>query len=172
LIQDSSSAIVNSRQGNFNSNNCSANFATYKNNFDSLNTFGKDIKTLTNSYLQDTGLSTYSTNYFNYYNLVRTFMNSYVQSLFESFLKPYQSLVGGSSCTYLTTSLNNLIDNTCNNNFPYIYALTVLVIIMSCFFFLMMIFAYFLTVRMEFYEYLSGDLNNYEEAGDNNRLEI
>jgi hypothetical protein len=36
----------------------------------------------------------------------------------------------------------------------------------------MMIFAYFLTVRMEFYEYLSGDLNNYEEAGDNNRLEI
>jgi hypothetical protein len=127
-----------------------------------LNTYGKDIKTLTNSYLQDPGLSTYSTKYFGYYNLVRSFMNSYVQSLFNSFLKPYQSLVGGSSCTYLSTSLNNLIDNTCNNNFPYIYALTVLVIIMSCFFFFMMIFSYFLTVRMEFYEYLSGDLNNYE----------
>ena len=172
MIQDNSIPVVDGRVSNFNSSNCLANFATYKNNFDSLNNFGKDIKTLTVSYLQDNGLGTYSTNYFNYYNLVHTFMNSYVQSLFESFLKPYQSLVGGSSCTYLSSSLNNLIDNTCNNNFPYIYALTILVIIMSCFFFFMMIFAYFLTVRMEFYEYLSGDLNNYEEAGDNNRLEI
>lgn len=90
-------------------------------------------------------------------------MNSYTQSLFKSFLGPYNALIGGSSCSYLTGVLNSLVNNTCNNNFPYIYALTVLTIIITCFFFLLTILSYFLTVRMEFYAYLSGDLGNYDE---------
>ena len=90
-------------------------------------------------------------------------MDNYTQTLFESFLSPYSSLVDGSSCSFLTNSLNNLVDSSCNNNFPYIYALTALAISLSCLFFFLMILSYFLTVRMEFFEYLDGDLDNYDK---------
>jgi hypothetical protein len=163
LIEDSSATIVLGRQASFTSHNCASNFNTYQNNFNALNAYGDSVSALTASYLNDGGLSTYTTNYYNYYMTVSKLMNDYTQSLFQSFLGPYQSLIGGSSCTYLTTVLNSLVNNTCNNNFPYIYALSILTIIMTCFFFVLMILAYYLTVRMEFYEFLNGDLGNYDQ---------
>ena len=152
MISSSSSQVVSGRQTSFTSPNCNnTSFSTYQDNFNALNVFGGDISTLTTNYMQDAGLNTYTASYFNYYTLVRNFMNNYTQSLFLSFLLPYQSLIQGSSCSYLTSTLNNLVANTCNNNFPYIYALSALIILISCSFFFLMILAYFLTVRMEFY---------------------
>ncbi len=173
LIANSSNTLVANRQSSFTSHNCSANFNTYSSNFASLNNFGNSVNDLISSYLADSGLSTYTSSYFGYYETVSTLMNTYTQSLFQSFLAPYNSLIGGSSCSYLTGVLDSLVDNTCNSNFPYIYALSILTIIMTCFFFVMMILAYFLTVRMEFYAYLSGDLGNYDEhAGSTASIEI
>ena len=90
-------------------------------------------------------------------------MNGYVQSLFNSFLQPYQSLLAGSSCNFLTDSLNSLVNTSCNRDFPEMYAISVLVIAMACCFFFMMILSYFLTTRLEFYAFLNGDLTNYDE---------
>ncbi len=90
-------------------------------------------------------------------------MNENVQSLFQSFIKPYQQLLDGSSCSFLTQSLNSLVITSCNRDFPEMYAISILITAMAGCFFFMMISAYFLTTRMEFYAFLNGDLTNYDE---------
>ena len=90
-------------------------------------------------------------------------MSNQTQQLFLSFLEPFNTLVAGSQCSYLTTKLDTLVSTACDNNFPYIYIITVMSICISICFFFLMIFSYFLTVRMEFFQYLEGDFANYDE---------
>lgn len=90
-------------------------------------------------------------------------MNNQTRQLFLSYLTPFNTLIDGSQCSFLTTELDTLVATACNSNFPYIYVLTVLTICMSICFFFLMIFSYFLTTRMEFFEYIEGDFDNYDE---------
>lgn len=89
-------------------------------------------------------------------------MNTYTQQLFLSFISPFQSLVAGSSCSFLTESLNSLASQTCYKAFPLAYVLSIFVIVLGCIFFLLMILSYYLTVRLLFFEYLKGDLTKYD----------
>jgi hypothetical protein len=98
--------------------NSNSTYSCVNSPFQSLLTYGKDVQTLTNSYINDAGLQGYRNGYFNYYEAVSTFLNSNVQSLFNSFLQPYQSLLVGSSCSFLTDSLNSLVISSCNRDFP------------------------------------------------------
>lgn len=123
--------------------------------------FGTDVQTIANGYISDSGLQGYRTAYFNYYEGVTTLMNTFVQSLFNSFLQPYQNLLDGSSCSFLTMSLNSLVNTSCNRDFPEIYAVSILITAMAGCFFFLMILSYFLTTRLEFYAFLNGDLSNY-----------
>jgi len=158
LINNVSSTILNQRQSALNNFGC--NFTTYNNSLNGLSAFGQDVNNLVGSYLSQPGMSTYQSNYFNYYNAVSQLMNNYTQSLFMSFLTPYQKLIQGSSCSFITTTLNNLINTSCNRDFPYIYAVTVLMLVMASIFFIMMVIAYALTTRMEFFTFLKGDLKS------------
>jgi hypothetical protein len=101
-----------------NNNSAAANINCTSASYQALLTYGNQIQSLTNSYITDAGLQSYRNAYFNYYESLRTFMNSYVQALFTSFLQPYQSLLDGSSCSFLTISLNSLVNTSCNRDFP------------------------------------------------------
>lgn len=137
-------------------------YTQYRNNFNALSVFGNNVQTIAGSFLADQGLNNYETAYFNYYEAVAAVINPTIQSLFASFITPYEQLTSGSSCNFVTTSLNSLVNTSCNSNFPYIYAVSILVIGMSCCFFFLMILSYFLTTRLDFYAYLNGDLTNYK----------
>lgn len=89
-------------------------------------------------------------------------MSSSTKNLFNSFIAPYAQLVQGSSCSFLTQSLNGLVSYTCNTDFPYLYVLSCIIITLSCIFFCMMVLSYYLTTRLEFYEHLDGDLSKYD----------
>lgn len=151
------------RQSTFNSAGCNSSFTTYSNNFNSLLNYGTGVQSLVGSYLSNSGLSSYLTAYFNYYEAVVATMNPQVQALFNSFLTPLNQLTQGSSCSFIRTTLDSFVNNSCNTNFPYIYAISILVIAMSCCFFFLMILSYFLTTRIEYYTFLNGDLSNYRE---------
>lgn len=86
--------------------------------------------------------------------MVNNFLNGNIKALFGSFFNPYDSLNEGSSCTFVTYSMNGIIDIACNQLFPYFNALSVLNIVISVFVFFMMILSYFLTTRYQFYEFL------------------
>jgi hypothetical protein len=113
--------------------------------------------------MNDVGLQNYRTSYFNYYEALTTFMNSQLQDMFASFLVPYRQLLDGSSCSFLTDSLNSLVNTSCNRDFPEMYAISCLVTAMAGCFFCMMILSYFLTTRLQFYAFLNGDFTNYDE---------
>lgn len=74
---------------------------------------------------------------------------------------PYDSLYEGSSCGFITTSMNGIVSIGCNQLFPYFNTLSILNIIISVILFILMILTYFLTTRYQFYEYLDGDFENY-----------
>lgn len=113
--------------------------------------------------MNDVGLQNYRIAYFNYYEALTTFMNSQLQTIFASFLQPYLKLLAGSSCSFLTDSLNSLVNTSCNRDFPEMYAISCLVTAMAGCFFCMMVLSYFLTTRLEFYGFLNGDFTNYDE---------
>lgn len=106
-------------------------------------------------------LQQYEENYFNYYEEVNNFFSGTVQGYFSSFFDPYDSLYEGSSCTFVTSSMNGIVDIACNQLFPYFNALSVLNIVISAFVFVLMILSYFLTTRYQFYEFLEGNFENY-----------
>ena len=117
IINQANSAsciIINTANTPTSTGSLSCTLADYQ----ALLSFGTDVQTLTNGYISDAGLQSYRTAYFNYYEGVTTLMNTFVQSLFTSFLQPYQSLLDGSSCSFLTTSLNSLVNTSCNRDFP------------------------------------------------------
>lgn len=76
---------------------------------------------------------------------------------------PFNQLITQSSCQFVTVSMNSLVDTTCNQTFPYLYALSILVILIACFSFLLMILTYYMTVRLQYFEYIEGDLDRYYE---------
>lgn len=100
-------------------------------------------------------------------------MSSSTKNMFTSFINPYGQLVQGSSCSFLTQSLEGLVTYTCNNDFPYLYVFSIITITLSCVFFFMMIISFYLTTRMEFYEHLDGDLSKYDpEAPEDDSIKI
>jgi hypothetical protein len=156
---------VAGREPSFTTNNCASNFGVYQADFNALTTFGTDVGGLSGQYLSDPNLNNYKSSYFAYYTAVSDFMSNQTQALFLSFLSPFETLVEGSQCTFLTESLDSLVATACNNNFPYVYVITIFTICMSITFFFLMAFSYYLTPRMEFYEFLEGDFDNYDEFG-------
>lgn len=60
----------------------------------------------------------------------------------------------GSSCGFVTSSMNGIIDISCNQLQPYFNLLSALNNSQSGFVFILFILSYFLTTRLEFYEYL------------------
>eukprot|EP00178_Gracilaria_changii_P009064 TRINITY_DN26873_c0_g1_i1.p1 TRINITY_DN26873_c0_g1~~TRINITY_DN26873_c0_g1_i1.p1 ORF type:complete len:128 (+),score=0.99 TRINITY_DN26873_c0_g1_i1:329-712(+) len=99
-------------------------------------------------------LQEYQTNYFNYYTQVNNFFSSSVRSQFSSIFDPYNSLEDGSSCGFVTTSMNGIVDVACNQMFPYFNTLSTINIICSVLAFILFLLSYFLTVRYQFYEFL------------------
>jgi hypothetical protein len=173
LLSSSSGSIVSSRQNSFITHNCASNYTKYTSYFNSLNSYGEGIATLASQYTADSGLNTYENSFFNYYKAVNDFMSTNTKNLFNSFITPYSQLVQGSSCSFLTGSLNSLATNICDNDFPYLYVLSLITIALSCIFLLMMILSYYLTTRMEFYEHLNGDLSKYDpEAPSDDSIKI
>ena len=108
-------------------------------------------------------LQEYEDNYFSYYANVRNFFNKGVQELFASFFDPYDRLYEGSSCGFITTSMDGIINISCNQLFPYFNILAALAITISVMVFILFIIAYFLTTRFQFYEFLDGNWENYGE---------
>lgn len=161
------------RQSSFAQHRCSALYPTYQNNFNALNTYGEGISSLVSLYQDDPALDEYYNNYFNYYSAVSDFMSNSTRNLFLSFISPYQRLVAGSSCSFLTQSLNTLANQACSHNFPFAYVLTVFIISLACISLILMVTAYLLTVRLEFFEYLRGDLSKYDpNASSSEVIEI
>lgn len=89
------------------------------------------------------------------------FYNQPVQDIFNGFFTPYNALSGGSSCGFITTSMNGIVDIACNQFVPYINITSALSITESVFVFILFVLAYFLTTRFQFYEFLDGDFNNF-----------
>ena len=83
--------------------------------------------------------------------------------MFSSFFDPYDSLYDGSSCGFITTSMNGIVNTACNQLFPYVNAFSALNIAIAIDVFLVMVLAYFLTTRFQFYEALEGNFDNYGE---------
>jgi len=77
---------------------------------------------------------------------------------------PFNQLIDGSSCKFVTMSMNSLVNTTCNQTFPYLYALSILIIIIACLSFILMITTYCLTTRLQYYEYIEGDFDNFNQS--------
>lgn len=88
------------------------------------------------------------------------FYNPQTQQIFNSFFVPYVALEQGSGCPFITTSINGVVNITCDQLQPYINALSALNIACSVFVFILFILSYFLTTRLEFYEFLEGNFDN------------
>ena len=109
-------------------------------------------------------LQQYEDRYFNYYSTVMNYFNQAVQKQFSSFFDPYDRLYGGSSCGFITSSMDGIINIGCNQLFPYFNIVSALSITISVVVFVLFILAYFLTTRFQFYEFLDGNLDNYGES--------
>ena len=59
--------------------------------------------------------------------------------------------------------MDGIINTACNQMFPYVNAFSALNIAIAIDLFLLMVLAYFLTTRYQFYEELQGNLENYGE---------
>lgn len=59
--------------------------------------------------------------------------------------------------------MDGIINTACNQMFPYVNAFSALNIAIAIDLFLLMVLAYFLTTRYQFYEELQGNLDNYGE---------
>ena len=92
------------------------------------------------------------------------YFNQAVQKQFSSFFDPYDRLYGGSSCGFITSSMDGIINIGCNQLFPYFNIVSALSITISVVVFVLFILAYFLTTRFQFYEFLDGNLDNYGES--------
>ena len=58
--------------------------------------------------------------------------------------------------------MNGIVNIACNELEPYISSFSALNIVESVFLFILFILSYFLTTRLEFYEYLEGNFANYQ----------
>lgn len=94
---------------------------------------------------------------------MENFFSESVRSMFNSFFEPYDKLYDGSSCGFVTASMDGIINQGCNQLFPYFNILSILSIIISIVVFVLMILGYFLTTRYQFYEYLDGNWENWGE---------
>jgi hypothetical protein len=110
---------------------------------------------------QNIPLQDYQQAYFQYYSNVLNFYNSDVQAIFNGFFIPYNTLMQGSSCGFVTASMNGIVNISCNQLQPYINLLSALNITSSAFVFILFVLSYFLTTRLEFYEYLEGNFANF-----------
>jgi hypothetical protein len=57
--------------------------------------------------------------------------------------------------------MNGIVNIACNQLFPYINALMAMNIANAIFVFVLFILAYFLTTRLQFYELLEGNFDNF-----------
>ena len=160
------SDVLTNRSDAFDNKGCSDNGTIYVDNANallgyrtSINTIVTDIVSVTNDPANP--LQAYEDNYFSYYSDVMNFFNDGTTTLFSAIFTPYDSLYEGSSCGFITTSMNGIINLSCNQLFPYFNTLSILNIIISVIVFVLMILAYFLTTRYQFYEYLEGDFENF-----------
>ena len=72
------------------------------------------------------------------------YLDQNTQDQFETFLDPFNELLDGTSCAFVTTSMDGIVGNTCNNVFTYLQVFEVLNIVLGIFMMLLMIFAFFL----------------------------
>lgn len=155
LVSPNISTIVSGRVSQFNSRSCTTDANTYQNRVNALIQYGNSISSIVNQLSPipqaTTPLQNYEDAYFNYYSNVLNFYNGEIQQTFNTFFNPYVSLQGGSSCGFITSSMNGIVNIACNQLFPYVNTLSALNIGASVFVFIMFLLAYFLTTRFEFY---------------------
>ncbi len=150
--------IVSSRVTAFNNQNCITDGTNYQNRVNALIQYGNNIASIALSLApvqqSSTPLQNYQSAYFTYYSNVRNFYNIDVQNIFNGFFNPYNSLYSGSSCGFVTASMDGIVNIACNQLQPYINSFSALNIACSVFMFFLFLLSYFLTTRLEFYEYL------------------
>lgn len=149
--------IVTQRVDAFNNKGCSTDANTYQQRINALSTYGNSIAPIAFELapIQQTNpptpLQAYQNNYYGYYSSVLNFYNSDIQQIFNGFFNPYNSLMIGSNCGFVTSSMNGIVNIACNQLQAYISSFSVLNIIESSFVFIIFLLAYFLTTRFEFY---------------------
>lgn len=147
---------------------CTTQGNTYEDNVNALLSYRTSINTIVNDIVSvpfdaANPLQSYEDNYYAYYTDVQNFFNDGVTGQFASFFDPYDSLYEGSSCGFVTTSMNGIINIGCNQLFPYFNIVSALTITISVVVFILLILAYFLTTRFQFFEFLDGNLDNWGE---------
>jgi hypothetical protein len=160
FYQQNIDTIVSGRVANFSSRGCVTDGNNYQSRVNALIDYGDSIASiaLTLGPVQQANspLQNYQTAYFTYYNDVINFYNINAQQLFSSIFNPYLSLQQGSSCGFVTASMNGIVDVACNQLQPYLNSLSALNIVCSVLTFILFLLAYFLTARLTFYEFLEG----------------
>ena len=166
LFSSSINGLVTDRVNGFNSKNCTTDANNYQSRVNALISYGQSINSIVSALApvqqSNTPLQNYQANYFNYYSNVLNFYNIDIQQIFNGFFNPYNTLQDGSNCGFVSTSMNGIVDIACNQLEPYISSFSALNIIESVFLFVLFILSYFLTTRLEFYEYLEGNFANYQ----------
>ena len=167
LYSPNINSFVTGRVNGFNSKGCSTDGTNYQDRVNALISYGNSINTIVQALapIQQSPtnpLQSYQSNYFNYYSNVLNFYNVDIQQIFNGFFNPYNTLQAGSNCGFVTTSMNGIVNIACNELEPYISSFSALNIVESVFLFVLFILSYFLTTRLEFYEYLEGNFANYQ----------
>ena len=120
-----------------------------------MTAFGSSIVTMVDQLTPITEASVavqqYENAYFNYYTDIYNFFSNEIQQIFATFFDPYLSLQEGSSCGFITVSMNAIVNIACNQLFPYVNAFSALNITCSAFIFILFLKSYFLTTRFQFY---------------------
>lgn len=124
-------------------------------------TIGQMVDQLSPITIENVPIQQYEASYFEYYTQVRNFFNNEVQQTFESFFTPYLALQEGSSCGFVKSSMDGIVNIGCNQLFPYINIFSSLNIAASVFVFFLFVISYFLTTRLNFYEFLEGNYENF-----------
>lgn len=158
--------MITNRSDAFDNKNCTDNGTIYVDNANALFNYRTSIDVIANDLVSVTDdptnpLQEYEDNYFSYYSNVLNFFNDEVTALFTAIFTPYDSLYEGSSCGFITASMNGIVGIGCNQLFPYFNTLSIVNILISVIVFILMILAYYLTTRYQFYAYLDGDFENY-----------
>lgn len=166
LFSSNINTFVSNRVSGFQSKGCTTDATTYQDRVNALISYGNSINTIVSQLApisqSATPMQNYQTNYFNYYSNVLNFYNIDIQNIFNGFFNPYNTLYSGSNCGFVTASMNGIVNLACNQLEPYISSFSALNIIECVFLFVLFILSYFLTTRLEFYEYLEGNFANYQ----------
>lgn len=160
------SSIESGRVTAFNGRGCSTDANTYQNRVNALISYGNSVTAMVQQLAPVAAtptnpLQSYQNAYYNYYSSVLNFYNTEVQQTFNDFFIPYLSLQDGSSCGFITTSMDGIVNIACEQLQPYVNLLSALNITESVFVFVLFLLAYFLTTRLQFYEFLDGNFVNY-----------